>query len=150
MARISQQVFFEAGLPLFDETDVNLQASADFISDKPQMLIIPESDPSYLETGSLFDNIRVGLQTKARCLYYGDDENKFLFASAYLGNWLTANFNGSNTLRNLHAKSLTGILPDGTVSQTLLDKAQTVGADVYVSTAGVGAVFCSGRNRPPV
>ncbi|GHU26631.1 hypothetical protein FACS1894152_1660 [Bacilli bacterium] len=147
MARVGESVFYEVALPVFDETDDNLKASSDFIGDKPQMLTIVKSNPSYLESGSLFDNVRVALQTKTRCLYYGNDENKFIFASAYLGNWLTANFNGSNTLRNLHAKSLTGILPDGTISQTLLDKAQTVGADVYVSTGGIGAVFCSGRNE---
>jgi hypothetical protein len=147
MARIGDLVFYEVALPVFDETDVNLKASSDFINDKPQMLVIAKNNVSYLEPNSLFDNIRQMLQTKTRCLYYGHSIEKFIFASAYLGNWLTANFNGSNTLRNLHAKTLTGILPDGTINQTLLEKAQNAGVDVYVGTGGVGAVFCSGQNE---
>jgi hypothetical protein len=154
LARVNSLIFAEALLPVYDEADDNLKASADFVSDKPQLLIIAKNDPSYLEPTSLFDEIRQKLQTKARCLYYGldydeleDGQSKFLFAGAYLGNWLTADFNGSNTLRNLHAKSLTGILSDGTVTQTLIEKAGIVGADLYPEVAGVGAVFCSGSNE---
>jgi hypothetical protein len=147
MARINDIVFYGVALPVFDETDDNLKASADFISDKPQLLAIVKSTPDYLEPLALFDTIRQKAQNKARCLYYGIDEDKFIFASAYLGNWLTADFNGSNTIRNLHAKTLTGVLADETINQTLLEKAQEVGADIYPSTGGVGVVFCSGVNE---
>jgi hypothetical protein len=147
MARAGEIMFYEVALPVFDETDTNLQAASDYINDKPQMLVIPKNSVNYLEPNGLFDNLRQKFQTKTRCLYYGHIVEKFIFASAYLGNWLTANFSGSNTLRNLHAKTLTGVLPDGTITQTLLEKAQNVGADIYANTGGLGAVFCSGTNE---
>jgi hypothetical protein len=147
LARLSGKVFFGVALPLFDETDDNLMASIEFLSPKPTMLAIVKDNQSYLNDGALFDRIRQKGQTNARCLFYGHPIEKFIFAAAYLSSYMTTNFNGSDTLRNLHSKSLVGLSPDSTVDQTLLEKAQSVGADVYVSTAGVGAVFCSGTNE---
>jgi hypothetical protein len=47
----------------------------------------------------------------------------------------------------MHLKDLVGILPDPTITQTLLTKAQDVGADCYVSIQGVPKTFTSGGNK---
>jgi hypothetical protein len=147
MARIGNIIFFGAALPLYDETDANILAAADYVSSRPQLLVVPRHSESYLQDNALFDNIRKSMQTKVRCLYYGHATDKFIFAAAYLGNWLTTDFSGSNSLRNLHAKTLAGTTPDYSVDQTKLNMAYRVGADVYVAVSGVGAVFCSGANE---
>ncbi len=46
----------------------------------------------------------------------------------------------------MHLKDLSGILPDPTITQTLLEKAKTAGADTYISLQGVPKVFCVGAN----
>lgn len=68
------------------------------------------------------------------------------FAAAYLGRALSTDFSGSNTTETMHLKDLTGVQPDPSMTQTLLNQAQAAGADVYVSLQGVAKVFTSGAN----
>jgi hypothetical protein len=44
-------------------------------------------------------------------------------------------------------KDLTGVQPDLTVDQTLLEACKISGADLYVSLQGVPKTFCSGANK---
>jgi hypothetical protein len=46
----------------------------------------------------------------------------------------------------MHLKDLITIQPDPSMTQTLLNKAQAAGADVYASFQGVAKVFTSGAN----
>lgn len=85
---------------------------------------------------------------KVRCLYYGrgTENDMFRMVASYAGRALSTNFSGSNTTSTMHLKDLTGILPDNTMTQTLLNGAQTAGVDAYVSIQGVPKVFTSGAN----
>lgn len=98
--------------------------------------------------GGLLDLLRSGSFTQSRALYYGDsvDLNAVLMMAAYASKGLSVNFSGSNTTTTMHLKTLTGIQPDPTITQTQLNSAITAGADTYVSLQGVPAVFCSGAN----
>lgn len=89
--------------------------------------------------------------TNTRWLYYGDTSsvgvaNALVMAASYAGLALSTNFNGSNTTTVLHLKVLNGVSPDPSMSQTILNLAVSVGADIYVSLQGVPAVFTSGAN----
>lgn len=94
------------------------------------------------------DKLRTGTLTKSRGLYYGGTEEEALeFMAAFAGRGLSTNFQGANTTQNMHLKSLSGIQPDPSMTQTILNKCQTAGVDVYVSIRGVAKTFCSGANK---
>lgn len=84
--------------------------------------------------------------TGVRCLYYTVSEQAHKFVAAYISRALSTNFNGSNTTQTMHLKTLSGIEADKGMTETLLNKCQTAGADVYANIAGVAKVFCSGAN----
>lgn len=101
--------------------------------------------------GGLLDLLRSGTFTNSRGLYYGDPSlsglNAVLMMAAYAGRGLSVNFNGSNTTITMHLKQLLGIQPDPSMTQTLLNLAQSAGADCYVSLQGDPCVFTSGKNK---
>jgi len=66
--------------------------------------------------------------------------------AAYASRGLSVDFNGSNTTLTMHLKDLATIQPDPSMNQTLLNKCELAGADVYISIQGVSKVFCSGAN----
>ena len=66
--------------------------------------------------------------------------------AAYASRGLSVDFAGSNTTITMHLKDLATIQPDPSMTQTLLNKCELAGADVYISIQGVAKVFCSGAN----
>lgn len=101
-----------------------------------------------LDAAGAFDNVRAANLSNVRCLYYGAGtvNDLFKFVAGYAGRGLSVNFAGTNTTLTMHLKDLRGVLPDSTMTQTILNKAQDVGADVYTSIQGVSKVFTSGAN----
>ncbi|MES2155468.1 MAG: DUF3383 family protein [bacterium] len=112
------------------------------------------SNVNDLQPGSPLDIIRQESEYRGRMFYYGTAllngaavQQTQMFAAAYLGRGLSVDFTGVGTAITMHGKQLVGIVPDQTVGQTQLNLALTAGIDVYVSIAGVPAVFCSGANK---
>lgn len=104
-----------------------------------------------IEPGGMIDLLRSGTFTNVRGLYYGDSSNSgvnaVIYMASYAGRGLSVNFGGSNTTITMHLKSLLGVQPDPTMTQTILNLAQAAGADCYVSLQGDSAVFTSGANK---
>jgi len=104
-----------------------------------------------IQPGGKIDLLQSGSFNNSRGLYYGDSSNNGLNAvlmmAAYMGLALSVNFSGSNTTMTMHLKTLRGIQPDPTMTQTILDLAQAAGADCYVSIQGDPCVFTSGANQ---
>lgn len=107
-----------------------------------------------LQPGSPLDLVRQASEYRGRMFYYGNElvngadvAQTQIFAAAYLGRGLSVDFTGAGTAITMHGKQLVTITPDQTIGQTQLNLAQTAGIDVYVSIAGVPAVFCSGANQ---
>ena len=102
-----------------------------------------------IEPGGSLDKLRSGTLFKSRGLYYGadNDSDALGMQAAYAGRALSTIFSGSNTTQTMHLKDLSGVQPDPSMTQTLLNKAQTAGADCYISLQGVSKVFCSGANQ---
>lgn len=101
-----------------------------------------------VDSGGMLDLLTTGGFTKSRGLFYGDRlSTALVFMASYMGRGLSTNFDGSNTTQNMHLKDLSGVQPDPSMTQTLLNKCIAAGADTYVSIQGVAKVFCSGANR---
>lgn len=98
--------------------------------------------------GGMLDLLRTGGFTQSRGLYYGDSSgiNAIVMMASYAGRAFSTNFEGSNTTETMHLKDLTGVQPDPSMTQTILNEAKAAGADTYISLQGVAKVFCSGKN----
>lgn len=103
-----------------------------------------------IETGGMIDLLRSGGFTQSRGLYYGDDDdvgiNALVMMASYAGRALSTNFSGSNTTQTMNLKDLSGVQPDPSMTQTIYNKAEDAGADIYVSLQGVPKVVCFGAN----
>lgn len=106
---------------------------------------------SDIETGGILYLLTSGSFNNSRGLYYGDSSssgaNALSMMASYAGLALSVNFNGSDTTITMHLKTLIGVQPDPTMTQTILGLAQTAGADCYVSIQGDPCVFTSGENN---
>lgn len=104
-----------------------------------------------IEPGGMISLLTSGTFTNSRGLYYGDSSSNGLNAltmmASYAGLALSVNFNGSNTTITMHLKTLLGVQPDSSMTQTVLNLAKTAGADCYVSIQGDPCVFTSGANK---
>lgn len=109
-----------------------------------------------VEAGGTLDLLTTGGFTKSRGLYYGGSTSgltnlqllaeALVMAASYAGRGFSTNFEGSNTTETMHLKDLIGVQPDSTMTQTILNKCETAGVDVYASFQGVPKVFTSGAN----
>ena len=104
-------------------------------------------------TTGLLWKITNASQKHGRCLLYTQGASALsarLMAAAYAGRALSVDFSGSVTTATMHGKTLSGILPDQGITQSILDSCKTVGVDVYPSVGGgaqyLGKVFSTGFN----
>lgn len=131
------------------ESQADMLAAAAVIQALNKVGFFVQRASASIDTGGSLDLLRSGGYYKSRGLYYGADTDleALLMQASYAGRALSVNFSGSNTTITMHLKDLTGVQPDPSMTQTLLNKAQAAGADTYPSLQGVAKVFCSGENR---
>jgi len=128
---------------------VELLAAAAVIQALNKIAFAGQKLASTVDSGGLIDLLRTGSFTQTRgLLYVGTalDIDALLFQAAYAGRGLSTAFSGSNTTQTMHLKDLIGIQPDAGMTQTILEKCRTAGADVYASIQGVPKTFTSGAN----
>lgn len=130
------------------ESQVDMLAAAAVVQALNKIAFFVQKASASIETGGSIDLLRTGDFTQSRGLYYGSstDADALGMMAAYAGRALSVNFSGSNTTITMHLKDLTGVQPDPSMTQTLLNKALAAGADTYPSIQGVPKVFCSGAN----
>ena len=148
-ARTQQILYYGCAIPNWDPTDEEIEATANIVKSTNSLLVIVKNEVNYLlnENTNIFYKIQQSGLDHTRCLYYNGETNKLIFAASYISSYLSVNYNGSNTVKNLHAKELIGVLPDETIGETELFNCQSIGLDCYPSVGGVGAVYCSGSNE---
>lgn len=128
------------------QTDV--LAAAAIVQPLNKIIFFVSHTEADIQAGGMLDLLRTGSLTKSRGLYYGDSSflNCIVMAASYAGRALSTDFSGSNTTATMHLKTLVGVQPDPTITQTVLNEAKAAGADTYVSIQGVPKVFCVGAN----
>lgn len=142
------QYFGLMGTDIYSQTD--MLAAAAVIQALPTKIgFFVQTDEASVEVGGSLDLLRSGGFDQSRGLFYGDDETNsdpIIMQASYAGRALSTNFEGSNTTQNMNLKDLTGVQPDATMTQTLKQKCDDAGADIYASIQGVAKVLCSGEN----
>jgi hypothetical protein len=123
-------------------------AAAAVVQTLNKILFLVSATEADVEEDGYLDLLRQGSLYKTRGLYYGGtDLEALVMQASYAGRALSVNFSGSNTTITMHLKDLSGVIPDPSMTQTLLQKCEDAGVDVYVSLQGVSKVFCSGANQ---
>jgi Protein of unknown function (DUF3383) len=109
---------------------------------------------SLTDVAGAITTIQQATETQTRCLLYtsggqttlSTQANANLMKAAYAGRACSVDFTGSNTDSTMNLKTLATIGPDQGISQTVYSTLNAAGADVYVSYAGVPAVYSTGGN----
>lgn len=129
--------------------EAQMLAAAALVQTMNKMYFVVSDSESSVEVAGYLYKIMSGGLSQTRGLYYGEGSasDSLNEMAAYAGRLLSVNFEGSNTTINMHLKDLNGIQPDSTLTQTLLQKCQDAGVDVYGSFQGVPKVFTSGKNE---
>lgn len=118
---------------------------AQFINARDNMYIEVKSNVEALSEEFL--DIKQANLKKYRTLFYSSDltmADKFKFA--YIGLGFSTNYNAQNTALTMNLKTLSGILPDGDLTNNLISLASNCGADVYGNFGGVAKVKDHGAN----
>lgn len=129
-------------------SQTELLAAAATIQPEYKIGYFPGTDPADIEVGGKLDLLRSGSFSRTRGLYYGlSEEGALLFAAAYASRGQCVNFSGSNTTLTMNLKDLATVPVDTTITQTLKNKAEAAGADIYCSIEGLSKVLSFGANK---
>ena len=148
IARLEPLVFFGGVLWAgYAPTDAQILAAGAVVQPLRKMLFASSYLAASVDTGEIFDDVKTAGYTYVRCLLYTISAQAARYmAAAYAGRAMSTDFSGSLTTATMHMKELVGVLPDPSITQAILNKCKTVGADVYINIGGLSKVFCTGGN----
>jgi len=125
-------------------------AAATTVQGLNAIMLLSSNNSSDLGSSGLISTLTSASDKQTRSLYYGNTSDggssALAFASAYAGKGFSTNFEGSNTTQTMHLKPLSSIVPDPSMTQTILNEAIAAGADTFPSIQGIPSVFTSGVN----
>lgn len=129
-----------------DLEDAAIEVAATGIQALPNMFF--QHAASTQDVAGIGTTIQQAGQKKTRILGYftGGMAAANLMKAAYVGRAFSTDVTGSDTASTMNLKSLTNVLPDQNVNQTLYDAAEAAGVDLYVSFAGFPSVVSTGGN----
>lgn len=99
-----------------------------------------------LTTPGLAFTIQSKTETKTRVLFHNDAAMLQPMTWAYASRGMSTNFAATNVAQTMNLKTLSGVTADTAMTQTYLNEAKAVGADVYVSIAGASCAMSYGAN----
>lgn len=123
--------------------------AASTIQSLQKMAFFVSKDSADVNSGGMLDLLRQNSYSHSRGLYYGGatDLSALLMMASYAGRALSTNFSGSNTTQTMQLKDLVGVVADPSMTQTIYEKCQDAGVDVYASIQGVAKILSSGANQ---
>lgn len=126
----------------------NTLAAAAVVQPLNKMAIFMSRTEADIQAGGTLDLLRTGSFSQSRGFYYGgaSDMVCLVAAAAYAGRGFSTNFSGSNTTQTMQLKTLIGVQPDPSMTQTIYNEAQTAGVDIFASIQGVFCVISNGAN----
>lgn len=101
--------------------------------------------PSLVDISGVGADIKAAGNGKTRTLAYSLADNKVAIAT-YATIAKSVNYNGSNTANTMNLKTLTGVLPDGNLSDSYVLAAKNSGVDIYGNTGGISVVYSNDNN----
>lgn len=123
-----------------------LAAAAVAESERKLLFITSDDDADLLSPNGLFYKIQSQTLPHARCLFHTDADSLDAFRWGYAGRAMATNFGAARTTSTMHLKSIAGVSADEGLTQTLLNEAKAVGADIYANVAGLSVCMSYGAN----
>lgn len=136
-------IFYEAILNTDEIEQNDIEKLASMIENENKIALFVLDN--YNDALSIGTSIKNKSYTKTRILYYNGND-KLLFLSGYTSKALSINYNGFNTVYNLHTKEIVGIEADDTINDDQLQALKQAGIDCYVNIKGLGSIFTSKNN----
>lgn len=129
-----------------EQTDAQVQAAASSIQAQDLIFVYPFYESAKLD--GIISTIQQATQTKTRSLYYADEgsDGAFEMCGSYIGRMFCVDFASPNSTITANMKTLSNVVPDGSLTQATYDKCKTNGADCYPSYGGMPRTFSSGAN----
>jgi hypothetical protein len=144
----TKDLVFYFGILSTEDMASEIAALSNYVQSLNKLLFFPQNAVSSLNPGGTFYNIVNAKNTHTRCLLYtlGAEQSR-LFASAYAFKGFGMNFDASNSVLTMNLKDLATILPDSGLTQTIKQKCDDLGVDIYPSISGIAKVLSFGKNR---
>lgn len=130
-------------------TGPNLEAlrAAAVAQANKKLLFLADSAVGSLSDGGLAYEVNDSSYQYTRVLHHTDAAMLQKFIWAYASRGMCTNFSAVNSALTMNLKSLSGVTSDSGMTQTILNAAKAVGADVYVNIAGQPCVLSHGENE---
>lgn len=142
ISRMSTEVYFGGVLTTKDMTDSEMIAASDTVQALDCLLILPSANYLDMEEGGLFATIIGKGNYKTKCVLYTlSTEKAYIMAAAYAGRGFATNYSAQNSCITMNLKDLATIEADTGISQTLYNKAKTLGVDLYTDIEGLPKVI---------
>lgn len=147
IARIAEQIYTEGILTTKDLTEAEAIGASNYVEGlQNSVLFITDTDTDTLESGGLFYQLKDNKNTRKLLYLTGDDAterkaNAKLFAAAFSSRGLSVNYTGANSTLTMTYKDLVNVPVDTNVNETVLNKCEIIGADVYCSIEGLAKVI---------
>lgn len=142
ISRMSALVYFGGVLTTKDMADSEMIEASDTVQAMDCILLLPSNDYTDMEEGGLFATIINKGNYKTKCLLYTISKEKaYIMAAAYAGRGFATNYSAQNSCITMNLKDLATIEADTGISQTLYNKAKTLGVDLYTDIEGLPKVI---------
>ncbi len=143
--RVSEVVQFIPVITNLEMEDDVIQDTADGMQSRDNIWV--HHFVSTSDITNICSDIAEAFDTHTRCvLYTVSPAEANLMKSAYAGRGFSVDFSGSATTQTMQLKSLTTILADDGINQTIRDAALENGVDIYPSVGGLACLLTSGAN----
>ncbi len=145
--RIGGQIYTEGIITCRDLTNEEAVAASNTVqANDKKILFLTATGLEAIQTGGLFTQLATNNRTRKLLYMTGANEaekriNAKLFAGGYASKLFSVNYNGNDTTLTITYKDLSGVPVDISINGTILNMAQSVGADVYASIEGLPKVI---------
>lgn len=146
--RTEEEVQYVGVVTDLEMEDAVVTSTATSIQTRNMMFVHHFASTEDLEpTTGICSIIKDATQTKTRCLYYSISiASANLMKASYAGRAFSVNFSGSNTTQTMNLKALTGVTPDTAITQTIYNKAEVAGVDIYGDVSSLPVTISNGAN----
>lgn len=120
-------------------------AASDVVQTLDTLFLLPSNTATDLEGNGLFATIIGKSNTHTKCILYTmSQDGAYECAAAYAGRSYAVNYSAQNSCITMNLKDLAGIVADTGITQTIYNKAKTLGVDLYCAIEGLPKCISNG------
>lgn len=138
--------------------DVDMHATASvfsalttFIQTLQKIFFYAASEQADVLSGGILQLATAAAKSRTRCMYYNDSvqNDTYAFAAAYASRALSTNYNAPGSVQTMNLKTLAGVTPDQTITETFKANALGNGVEIYpaIGNPNNGYLLISGANQ---